>query len=113
MNTEKPTITKEPVQGREEITIPMLAGLTMNEILTLLAISIGSLMVFNSGKIAFIFGFTTYLYFRRLRKTIPDRFFSNAFQYYTQKYHVYIAGGRDYSWRPPVTPQSFSKKHTA
>lgn len=95
-------IEKEPVQGREETAITMFAGLTMGELLIVIAVAILTLMFGGGGKLVFTNGFLTFVYFRNIKKKIPDRFFSNAFAYYTQPYHIYIASGRDYQWRPPI-----------
>lgn len=105
-------IQKEPVHGRDDSPIKMLAGLSIGQIAIVMLVGIGALLLFRKGQVAFGLSVLTYAHFRYLQARLPDNFFKNAWQHYTRKHEVYRAGERDYEWRPPII-QRRSSRHTS
>lgn len=102
MREEDFVIEKVPVYGRDEST-HKLFGWTWGEMVLLSVSVVATQIMFHRRLLTIAAVIVTYLYIRRIKQYLPDRFAANMRRHYMRRHTEYHAGGRDIMWRPPVT----------
>lgn len=103
MSDDEFVIQKQAVHGRDESPARLL-GWTIEEILTMFGVA-AVLMVFQAGGKTLLVGLAlTFLYLRKLKSRLPDRYLQNLARYKLRTANGYNAAGRDSQWRSPILP---------
>ena len=103
MSDEKYEVKREQVYNREE-SASRLFGWTISELALIIGLVFATNLVTGSTKLTLAVGALTYIYIRKLKQKLPERFISSFLRFQTRRHTLYRAAGRDAAWRPPVTP---------
>lgn len=101
-------IKKEPVYGRDE-SGARLFGWTFGEMALVAGTLIGAQILFQSGKVSIAAAVLAYLYVKKVKGLLPERYIQNAYRFYSRKHFLYRAGARDTEWVPPIMPKKKKK----
>jgi hypothetical protein len=95
-------VEKKPVLARDQ-SPSRLFGFTWGDIGTLMAALLVPLWLTGNNYAALISVSASYLFVKKIKRSLPDRIVSNMARWYlVRKEFLYRAGARDTEWRPPL-----------
>jgi hypothetical protein len=104
MTDDEFRIEKVPIYGRDDGPSRLL-GWTWGEMALLAGAVIATHAIAHRRLLTISAAVLTYLYIRRVKQLLPDRWFRNLCRFHLRKHAVYRAGARDTYWRPPIRPE--------
>lgn len=98
---EEFVIEKLPVHGRDD-SASKLFGWTWGEMAMLAGSVVIAQFTFHSRLVTIGGASATYVYIKRVKQHLPERFIPNLVAHALRRDVHYRAGGRDMWWRPPI-----------